>query len=127
MRNLSKKANSRKLFKVWQLSEIDKLAFVVFIVKPEIQNDVKMRVSVLGGRVLSAVDATGVPRKPLLQVLGFVSVDSFVIFCIARKEDASNLIEAISAEFNLTKPGNGKAFVVDIDGYLGGKGPLCEV
>lgn len=128
MKKFSKKeALDRKMFKVWQLSEVDKLSVVVFIVNPEIQHDVKMRVSMLGGRVVSAVSASGVPRKPLLQVLGLVSVETFVLFCEARREDAKNLVEAIATEFNFVRPGVGKAFVLDVDGYLGGKGPLCEV
>lgn len=113
-------------FKIFKLSDVDKISIMVFIANPEINEDLKMKVNILGGRVLSSVKAEGVPRRPILKVLGFESVESFVTFSIARKEDAQNILEKIVTEFNFAKPGTGKAFIIETNGYLGGRGPLCE-
>ena len=117
----------RDQFLTYKLSDINKLSLIIWICKPKMEHDLKMRLGILGGRVLLSRPAKGVSRKPILEVLGLVSVDVQIIFSIARSEDAQNIINTIGTEFEFSKPGNGKAFAIDIDGYLGGKGPLVEV
>ena len=117
----------RDNFLTFRLSDVNELCLILFVAKPKIEHDLKMRLGTLGARVLMSHPAKGVSRKPILEILGMVSVDMQAIFAIARKEDAEQIIEKIAVEFDFDEPGNGKAFAVDIDGYLGAKGPLVEV
>lgn len=114
-------------FKTYKLSEINELSLLMLICKPKMEHDIKMRLGFCGGRVLLSLPAKGVSRKPILEILGVISVDMQVIFSVVRREDASSIMEKIGTEFELSKPGNGKAFLIDVDGYLGAKGPMVEV
>lgn len=111
----------------FKLSEIGKLTMVLFIVKPKLEHDLKVELGKMGGRVLLSCPAKGVSRKPILEMLGVVSVDMYVVFAIVREPDKHNIIFNIASKFEFEKPGIGKAFAVDIDGYLGAKYPFVEV
>ena len=55
----------------------------------------------------------------------FVS-DVSVVFGMVRVEDAEKAMDEISFKLKLEMPGNGRAMIVPIDGYMGAKAPFVE-
>ena len=116
----------RNDFLAFKLSEVNDLSLIIWICKIKLEQDLKIRLGEFGCRVLLSTTAKGVSRKPILEILGLVSQDVQIIFSIARKQDVDSIINSVASQFDFSKPGNGKAFAVDIDGYLGAKGLLVE-
>ena len=117
----------QKKFKSFKVSDIEDIELVIWSVKPKMATDLKTRISEEGGRILLSREGHGVSRRPMLEMLGVVSREMEVIFAICRKQDAEGIIDKLAMEFKFDKPGNGKAFSIAIDGYLGAKGPFVEV
>jgi len=113
--------------KVYNISDVDKLNLAVFILKKELEKGVSIKINELGGRVCSSMRAQGgFSVSRLFEVFSNIKSEYVVTFSLARAEDVANIIEAVAVEFNLDVEGNGKAFAVDIDGYLGAKGPFLK-
>lgn len=104
-----------------KLSEINKLSMCVFIVNREYENQIKTRLHDLQARVVSIIRGIGVSRYSMFSSLKVGTSDMVVILAISRVEDTKKVMKTISIEFSLAKPGNGKSFVIDVDGYLGAK------
>lgn len=111
------KRTSNKL----KLNEINELKMCLFIVKREAEVSIKTDIEKIGGRVLSVVPASGISHSSMFEVIKSISEPCIVVFAIARKEDAHDLIGHISLKYEIYAPGNGRAFAIDIDGYLGAK------
>ncbi len=122
-RTLARVKNIKK-FISYDLSDIDEIKMLVFIVNPSLEKSVKESVGALGGRVLSVKKGTGIARNRSF-VFG-EEYETYVIFAIARKQDADNINIAIAVEHNFDLPNTGLGFVIDVDGYLGAKGVLTE-
>ena len=118
------KVKNIKKFISYDLSDINDIKMIVFIVNPKIEKSVKESVGALGGRVLSVKKGVGIARNRSF-VLG-EEYESYVIFAIARKEDADNINVAVAVEHNFNLPNTGLGFVIDIEGYMGAKGVLTE-
>lgn len=116
--------NPKKTFLSHKLEEIDMVKFMTFVVMPELEERVKLRIGSLGGRVLSVHRALGVSGTSILAFNE--EVPQFVIFATARSEDAQNILLAIATEFNFQLPKTGKAWLIDVEGYMGAKGVLSE-
>ena len=110
-----KSQKSRRL----RLSEINELSLSIFIIKRGAEDE-------LGAKILSITRGVGVSRRIVFESLRMGTDDVSVFFTTSRIEDVRGIMEKISAEFELTKPGNGKGFCVDIDGYLGAKALFVE-
>ncbi len=121
--------NKKKLVIVSQRlypSQINELSMCCFVVKKERLDDLFAFIVNNGGRVLSAIECVGQSRSELVQAFdGFVSNNYFVL-AMCQKEITDIFMLNVVKEFELNKKGNGKAFVVDILGYLGAKGPFVE-
>lgn len=121
--------NKKKLVIVSQRlypSQINELSMCCFVVKKEKLDDLFAFIVNNGGRVLSAIECVGQSRSELVQAFdGFVSNNYFVL-AMCQKEITDIFMLNVVKEFELNKKGNGKAFVVDILGYLGAKGPFVE-
>lgn len=121
--------NKKKLVIVSQRlypSQINELSMCCFVVKKENLDDLFAFIVNNGGRVLSAIECVGQSRSELVQAFdGFVSNNYFVL-AMCQKEITDIFMLNVVKEFELNKKGNGKAFVVDILGYLGAKGPFVE-
>lgn len=109
-----------------KLSEINELAMAVFIVKRRDENRLSTKLKELGVEILSVTRGIGVSRNTVFESLKVGMEDVCVFFAMARVEDIRDIMETITEEFDLTFPGNGKGFVVDIDGYLGAKAKFLE-
>ena len=119
----SDKNNETKIQqKKFSLDQIDELKFLLIIVKPSVEEQVIQRLEELGGRVMMSRLGEGISKNKSLELLGIQTTDSALIFGVARKEDADNLLIALNMEFNFTEPGNGLGLTIDIDGYMGTKG-----
>lgn len=112
-----------KKFISYNLEDINEVKMMVFIVSPELEESVKTRIGSLGGRVLSVEKGKGIQRSHFVLGEDYVT---YVIFAVARKEDADNITLAVSIEHNFHLPNTGLGFVVDVDGYMGAKGILTE-
>lgn len=98
----------------------------VFIISREIEQKVKERVEELQAKVVSIVRGNGISRFSLFSSLKIGTKDMSVIFAISRVEDVKKVMRTVAIDFSLAKPGNGKSFVIDIDGYLGAKAKFLE-
>lgn len=122
MKKDTKKERRTSTQKMFSLEQIDELKFLLIIVKPSLEKLVMDRLEELGGRVLMSRLGEGISKNKSLELLGIQSTESALIFGVARKEDADNLLIALNMEFNFTEPGNGLGLTIDVDGYMGTKG-----
>ena len=115
---LGKKKTHTKHF---QLKSINDLDMCVFIVKRKFEGDLRTLIEEYDGRILSVVPASGISHSSMFEAISSISEPCSVAFCTARSEDSKKLIYKVSEELELYKPNNGKAFKIDITGYLGAK------
>lgn len=113
---------SKKLYP----SQINELSVCCFIVKSDELDDLLEFATNNGGRVLAAVQCAGVSRSSILDMISGYSYDMFFVFTMCPKEITDIYMLQICKQFELNKKGNGKAFVVDVLGYMGAKGPFVE-
>ena len=79
-----------------------------------------------GGRVISAIPCHGVPKNSFDKLVdGFVN-NEYMVISMCQKEIVDILMISLCREFKFYKKGNGKAFVIDVLGYMGAKGPFVE-
>ena len=79
-----------------------------------------------GGRVLSAIASKGVTRGMILDMISGEFAETYTVLTVCQKEIADIFMLNICREFKFNKKGKGKAFVVDILGFMGAKGPFVE-
>ena len=123
---MKKKLSAREEFRAFGLDEIEKLCLLIVVSNPKLEQDLKIRISELGGRVLLSRSVKGVAHRPILEVLGLIRSDDIAMFAFAREQDSAEIVETIGREFEFRLPGNGRIFACPVDGYLGAKGPLVE-
>ena len=105
----------------FKLKEINDLKMCVFIAKKEFEETMIYDIECLGGRVLSVVPANGISHTSMFEVIKSVSTPCIVVFAVCRNEDVSDVISHISLKYELFMLGSGRAFDIDVDGYLGAK------
>lgn len=71
-----------------------------------------------GGTILLG---KGIADKSIYQdILGMdFDLERDIVLTLVQQEDADNVVDAISSEANLDKPGNGIAFIIDVKNHLG--------
>ena len=111
---------SRKL----KLSEIQELSMCLIIVKRELEKHAIDVIRDNRGIVLSRSRGKGVSRRSIFSGLGAGQTDCVCIFAMARVEEIKTLIDEVARVLDLEKPGNGKAMVLEIEGYMGAKAPF---
>lgn len=114
------KSKAKKTTQI-KLKQINELSMCVFIISREIEQKVKEKIEELQAKVVSIVRGNGISRFSLFLSLKIGTKDMSVIFAISRVEDVKKVMRTVAIDFSLAKPGNGKSFVIDIDGYLGAK------
>lgn len=126
----TKKKASFKLKKVYarkpKLSEINMLNILVVVVPREKEVKASNYIVERGGVILSKNRAKGVSRSSIFSGIGANETPVSCLFAMARSEDAPELIVNLSNDFRLDIPGNGKAFLIDVLGYMGAKAPFIE-
>lgn len=118
------KRSLKRRFIVNELEDIDEVKFLMFVVEPNLEIPVKLRIGSLGGRVLSVKYCRGISGYDKIGI--HEEKPNYLIFATTRSEDAQNIILAIATEFNFHLPHTGKAWMVDVEGYMGAKGILSE-
>ena len=104
----------------FDLSEVNELKFAMIIVNSKLESQIKEGIIKYNGRLLSAIPATGISRLTMFEAISG-GTPSVVFMVAVRSEDAERFIEKISIDAELNKIGNGKAFLIDVDGYTGAK------
>lgn len=118
---MKKKISVRKL----KLGEIDELSMVIFICRTKLEPQLKNYVNDIGGIVLSSIRGKGLSSSAVAAVFGAYS-EMNVVFVMCQKEIAQMVVQDTSERFQFNKAGNGRGFVVDIDGYMGAKAPFID-
>lgn len=125
MKNNSKKKLvivSQRLYPV----QINELAMCCFIIKKDKLDDLHKFVVNNGGRVISAISSKGVSRASYFEVLNGETYETYTVLCMCQKEIADIFMLNVCREFKISDRGQGKAFMIDILGYMGAKGPFVE-
>lgn len=107
-------------------TQINELALCCFIIKRDLLDELHEFVVNNGGRVVSAIPSRGVSRTKFFDMLSGDTYETYTVLCMCQKEIADIFMINICREFKFNKKGKGKAFVVDILGYMGAKGPFVE-
>ena len=79
-----------------------------------------------GGRVISAIPCHGVSKNSFDKLVEGYSNNEYFVISMCQKEIIDVLMINLCREFEFTKRGKGKAFVIDVLGYMGAKGPFVE-
>ena len=120
------KVDKKKTKRPLKVSEIEDLSMCVFIVKRSMEDKLKTSIIENDGKILSITYGTGISRSSIFNSLRVGSDDVVVFFVTIRVEDVRKFMRTISKEFELAVPGNGKGFVLDVNGYLGAKALFVE-
>ena len=107
-------------------SQINELTMCCFFVKSNKLNDLLMFIVNNGGRVISAITSTGVSKNAIIDFFDGYTPNGFFVLSMCQKEIADIFMRNICKELEFNKMGNGKAFMIDILGYMGAKGPFVE-
>ncbi len=124
-----KAKNKRKYVIVSQKlypSQIDELSICCFLVKKERLDDTLSFIVNNGGRVISAVACSGISKKTIIESINGFEQNCYFIFAECQKEITEVFMQTICKELEFYKRGQGKAFVLDVLGYMGAKGPFVE-
>jgi hypothetical protein len=122
-----KNKNKKKYVIVSQIlhpSQINELSMCCFIVDNNRLDDTLEFIINNGGRVMAAVQSAGVSRYSLLESMAGFSYDKYCVFAVCQKEITDIFMLNICKEFGFNSKGKGKAFVIDVLGYMGAKGPF---
>ncbi|MEG1581709.1 MAG: hypothetical protein RR334_00930 [Clostridia bacterium] len=117
---MKSKANKLKI-QEQKLREIDELDLCIFIVEKGYADNIMKRIKEQGAIVLICLQANGVSRSAVAEFFSSDNCDYELIVVQAKAESSVNIIESIATEFNFNAKGNGKAFLINIDGYMGNK------
>ena len=107
-------------------TQINELSMCCIVISEQKLDDVLSFIVNNGGRVVSAVQCRGVSRHSFAESLLGQSYDQYCVFAVCQKEITDIFMFNVCKNFNFHEKGNGKAFVLDILGYMGAKGPFVE-
>ena len=79
-----------------------------------------------GGRVVSAIPCAGVSHNSIDMLVDGYKKEFYFVQSVCQKEIVDVLMMSLCREFKFNEKGNGKAFVIDVLGYMGAKGPFVE-
>ena len=125
-KNLKSVKKSQKYTRKPKLSEINELSIYVCILPRENE---KLAVDIIKdnkGIILSRHKGKGVSRSGILSGIGAYSSNISCIFSMARDEEVLDIVDAMNKSFDFDTPGNGKAFIIDVMGYMGAKAPFLN-
>lgn len=107
-------------------NQINELAMCCFIIRKDRLEDLHQFVVNNGGRVISAISSKGYSRATILETFNGEGYETYVVFVMCQKEIVDVFMLNICREFEFNKKGKGKAFVLDVLGFMGAKGPFVE-
>lgn len=106
--------------------QINELSMCCIILNEENLDDLLSFVVNNGGRVISAIPCFGVSRFSMLETINALEENKYCVFIACQKEITDILLMNICREFEFMKTGHGKAFCLDVLGYMGAKGLFIE-
>ena len=125
-----KNKNSRKYVIVSQKfypSQIGEIAMFCVVVKDNKIDDLFEFIVNNGGRVISAIPCQGLSKNSIIDIVnGGYASNSYLVVSVCQKEIVDVLMMNLCKAFELNHKGNGKAFVIDVLGYMGAKGTFVE-
>ncbi len=107
-------------------NQINELALCCFIIKKDKLDDLHEFVVNNGGRVISAIAGKGLSRNSIFDVFLSDSTEVYMVLCVCQQEIADIFMLNAAREFEFNKKGRGKAFLIDVLGYMGAKGVFVE-
>ena len=107
-------------------SQINELSLCCIVLKQERLDDLLSFIVNNGGRVISAIPATGISRFSISESISGFDISKYCVLAMCQKEITDVFMRNLCIEFEFNKNGNGKACVIDILGYMGDKGPFVE-
>lgn len=107
-------------------SQINELSICCFIIKADILDSFEDFVEHNGGRIISSIQCSGVSRNAIFNAFDGVVFDNYFVLTMCQQEITDVFMLTVCEEFEIHKKGNGKAFVLDVLGYMGAKGPFVE-
>ncbi len=107
-------------------NQINNLSMCVFIVQKDKHDELAEFILNNGGRVVSSILASGAEKHAILDSLSGFAFDHFVVMAICPEEIVETFMYNICKVFEFNKKKKGLAFMIDIDGYMGAKGPFVE-
>lgn len=127
---MKKKTNNKKKYVIVSQklypTQINELSICCFIVKSDRLDDILSFIVNNGGRVVSACLCSGISRNLIINSISGYKNDSYFVMAICQKEITDIFMLNICREYDFNKKGGGKAFVLDVLGYMGAKGPFVE-
>lgn len=124
-----KKNKSRKYIIVPQRfhpSQVGEMSMFCVSIKKNKLDDLFEFIVNNGGRVISAIPCAGVSHSSIDTVIDGYKKDFYLVVAMCQIEIIDVLMLSLCREFEINKKGNGKAFVIDVLGYMGAKGPFVE-
>ncbi len=106
--------------------QINELSMCCFFVKPKQLDDMLEFIVNNGGRVVAACPSTAVSKNALIDFFDGYNPNQFVVFAMCQKEIAEIFLLNICRKLRIPEKGGGKAFIIDVLGYMGAKGPFVE-
>lgn len=107
-------------------SQINNLSMCFFITKKDRYDDLAEFITNNGGRVISAIPASGSEKNAVMETLSGFIFDHYVVIAICPEEIAQTFMSNVCKIFEFNKKKKGLAFMIEIDGYMGAKGPFVE-
>lgn len=107
-------------------TQIGELSMFCVIIREDKLDDLFEFIVDNGGRVISAIPCEGSSHRTLDNLFDGFSKNFYLVVSTCQVEIVDVLMLNLCREFEINKVGNGKAFVVDVLGYMGAKGPFVE-
>jgi len=107
-------------------SQINEISVCCFVIPSNKLDELLSFIVNNGGRVISAVQACGISRYSLLDSITGFAYDHHCVLAMCQKEITDIFMRNICKEFEFNEKGKGKAFAMDVLGYMGAKGPFVE-
>ena len=107
-------------------SQISEISICCFVIPSNKLDELLSFIVNNGGRVISAVQSCGISRYSLLDSLTGFTYDHHCVLAMCQKEITDIFMRNICKEFKFNVKGKGKAFAMDVLGYMGAKGPFVE-
>ena len=107
-------------------NQIGELSMFCVSIKENLLDDLFEFIVNNGGRVVSAIPCAGISHNSFDMIVDGYKKEFYFVQSICQKEIVDVLMMSLCREFKLNEKGNGKAFVIDVLGYMGAKGPFVE-
>ncbi|GHV01392.1 hypothetical protein FACS1894211_11030 [Clostridia bacterium] len=101
-------------------TKITKLKTLVCVVNPGKERDLVAVLTDYGAFGFYEFRAEGMVSSEILSLLGLADNKRIMFVCLARAEDMANIRAVLEREI-YAKPGDGVAFVVNVDGFIGAR------